>query len=155
MSEERWNYTIRHLLPSRLEGYEVIIGEIVDRLEDVGWSKRDRYAVRLALEESITNAIRHGNDLDHSKQVMIECKLSAERVWIEVCDEGDGFDIGSVPDCREGENVMKGGGRGLMLMNRFMDRVEHNETGNRVTLEKAASTSKDSAQSGPVGKETE
>jgi serine/threonine-protein kinase RsbW len=51
-------------------------------------------------------------------------------------DEGPGFAPTDVPDPTAEENLEKPGGRGIMLMKAFMTRVEYNQKGNRVRLEK-------------------
>jgi serine/threonine-protein kinase RsbW len=93
----------------------------------------------MALEESLSNAIRHGNCLDESKQVDVDCRISRERFWLQVKDEGNGFRPHLVPDCTADENLDCPGGRGLALMKAYMTKVEYNERGNCVTLEKIRS----------------
>ncbi len=39
-------------------------------------------------------------------------------------DEGDGFDPTAVPDPLAGENLLRGSGRGVMLMQAFMDEFQ-------------------------------
>jgi len=56
-------------------------------------------------------------------------------------DEGPGFDPATVPDPTDPGNLERIGGRGLMLIRTFMDDVEHNEKGNRITLRKKYPTS--------------
>lgn len=131
-----WIATLERECQSHLDAYGIIIQDILGALETAGWGQRDRYTVRLALEESMTNAIRHGNQHDESKKVVVNCRIRPDRVQIEIQDEGRGFDPGDVPDCRDPENLLKTSGRGIMLMNRFMDRVEFNDVGNCVLLEK-------------------
>jgi serine/threonine-protein kinase RsbW len=41
-----------------------------------------------------------------------------------VADEGDGFDQSAVPDPLAGENLLRGSGRGVMLMKSFMDEFQ-------------------------------
>ena len=108
-------------------------------LKGLGWDGRDLFGVELALEESLSNAIRHGNQLDASKQVLVECKVSPERFWLRVSDEGAGFQPQMVPDCTADENLECPGGRGLALMKAYMTRVEYNPCGNCVTMEKTRS----------------
>ena len=117
--------------------------EVQDRilaaLQQHQFTQRDLFGVKLALEEAIVNAIKHGNGMDPAKSVDIQCELNGDRVSIVIEDEGDGFDPATVPDPTIGENLQKPGGRGLKLMRAFMTSVEYNALGNRVSLEKIRS----------------
>ncbi|MBI1313270.1 ATP-binding protein [bacterium] len=110
--------------------------QIVAGMEQRGFSPRDVFGVRLALEEALVNAIKHGNRMDPAKSVQIDWSLSDSEVHIVIEDEGGGFDVNEVPDPTDDENLDKPGGRGIMLMRSFMSLVEYNDTGNRLTLEK-------------------
>ena len=55
---------------------------------------------------------------------------------IVVGDEGDGFDPDALPDPLAGENLLRGSGRGVMLMRAYMDKVTFNRRGNRVSMVK-------------------
>jgi serine/threonine-protein kinase RsbW len=114
--------------------------EILQALKELGWDRRDLFGVELALEESLTNAIRHGNKLDESKPVEVECKASPQRLWLRVRDQGRGFHPNHVPDCTADENLECPGGRGLALIKAYMTRVEYNKRGNCVTMEKNRSS---------------
>ena len=109
---------------------------ILNLLEELSFSARDVFGVRLALEEALVNAIKHGNRMDRTKKVKISCRFSPEKVHIEVEDEGAGFRPEDVPDPTADENLERPCGRGIMLMRSFMNVIEYNEIGNRVTLEK-------------------
>jgi serine/threonine-protein kinase RsbW len=92
--------------------------------------------VRLALEEAVVNAIRHGNKLDPEKKIFVSYLVEDARITISVEDEGPGFDLDSVPDPTAEENLEADHGRGILLMRVYMDEVVYNEKGNRVTLTK-------------------
>jgi serine/threonine-protein kinase RsbW len=139
MSEHGWSWTTRTTLPSRHGSYVPCMQEILEKLALFGWDGRDLFGIELTLEESLSNAIRHGNCLDESKQVQVECKVSPERFWLRVEDEGHGFKLNSVPDCTADENLECPGGRGLALIRAFMTHVQYNQRGNCVTLEKIRS----------------
>ncbi|HVW02575.1 MAG TPA: ATP-binding protein [Planctomycetaceae bacterium] len=109
---------------------------IIQRLEELMFSPRDVFGVRLALEEALMNAIKHGNRMDLSKSVKISCRMSPEFVRIEIEDEGEGFVPEEVPDPTADENLERPCGRGIMLMRSFMSLIEYNDVGNRVVLEK-------------------
>ena len=110
--------------------------EILQQLSGLGWEGRDYFGVQMALEESLSNAIRHGNKLDEAKVVQVECRVHADRFWICVEDEGEGFKPAEVADCTSEEGLEALGGRGMMLIEAYMTSVEHNGRGNCITMEK-------------------
>jgi serine/threonine-protein kinase RsbW len=128
--------THRRTFPSALDAYHEFVQVVLDELSELGWNQSDLFGVHMALEESISNAIRHGNKLDPNKKVEVECRFSSDHFWARVRDEGAGFHPGDVPDCCSPECLELPGGRGLALMNAYMTRVQFNEQGNCVTLEK-------------------
>lgn len=136
MSEHAWSWTKCTSFPSRQGAHQPCMQEIVAELERLGWADRDLFGIHLALEESLSNAIRHGNRLDPAKLVKVECKASPNRFWLRVKDEGCGFRPEKVPDCTAQENLECPGGRGLALMKAFMTHVEYNKDGNCVVMEK-------------------
>lgn len=136
MAEPSWTWEINREIPScSVHGHRLIM-EIVEQLQQLRWNPRDVFGVHLALEEAVVNAIKHGNADDPDKKVQVSCKLSEQRCWILIEDEGPGFNPSNVPDCTLDENLDKPSGRGLRLMRNFMSRIEYNESGNRVVMEK-------------------
>ncbi len=123
-------------IPSDTAEGQAVQVRIVEALEVREYPERDVFAVRLALEEAIVNAIKHGNRMSPDKTVDIECWISDERVRIEIQDQGEGFVRDHVPDPTLLENLERPCGRGIMLMGAFMNLIEYNEQGNKVTLEK-------------------
>ncbi|NOY41634.1 MAG: ATP-binding protein [Planctomycetes bacterium] len=136
MSHHNLPRTIQCELSSSLTAYQELVQQILDVLTELEWQKKDLFGVHLALEESISNAIRHGNKEDPAKRVHVECQLSPDRFWAKVCDEGDGYDPSEVPDCRCSENIEATGGRGLALIRAYMTSVELSQCGNCLTMEK-------------------
>jgi serine/threonine-protein kinase RsbW len=143
MSEHRWDWTSDTRLPSKKGAHIPHMDAILLELERHGWDKngRDYFGIQMALEESLTNAIRHGNCCDPTKQVHVECKVSDQRFWLRVTDEGPGFKPNQVADCTADENLECPGGRGLALIKAYMTRVEYNHCGNSVTMEKTRTPS--------------
>ncbi len=116
---------------------------IIKVLEDLNYPPRDIFGVRLALEEAIVNAIKHGNDMDPQKQVRVQWQVNHTCVRIEIEDEGNGFRPEEVPDPTCDENLEKPCGRGIMLMRAFLSSVEYNQRGNCVILVKERGTGND------------
>ena len=126
-------------LPSERGSNRQVTDELLTQLGAHGWPPADVFAVHLAVEEAIVNAIVHGNKLDPSKVVQVACVDSPTLARIEVTDEGPGFDPSSLPDCRLEDRLDAPNGRGVMLMRTFMTRIEYNARGNRVLMEKQRS----------------
>jgi len=114
----------------------VFTEDLLEQLGVHGWSPAESFAIHLATEEALVNAIVHGNQLDPAKRVHVACEVSPDRVWLEIRDEGEGFDPESIPDCTLEDRLDVPSGRGVMLMRSFMTRIEYNEKGNCVVLEK-------------------
>lgn len=140
MSQE-WAWTIDTTLPSRRGAHLPLMEEILAELEKRGWEGRDYFGIQMALEESLSNAIRHGNQLDESKKVQVACRLNDTRFWIEIEDEGHGFQPQEVADCTSEEGLAACGGRGMLLIDAYMTSVSHNERGNTITMEKVRDAS--------------
>ncbi len=119
---------------SRPKAIVGVCRQLLSELKANNFSDEDIFAVHLALEEAFANAIMHGNKIDPEKGVRINYSVGLDRIEISMTDEGEGFDPNSVPDPRYGKNLYKTEGRGLLLMNSYMDVVEFNESGNRVRM---------------------
>lgn len=111
---------------------EQILGEVTL----CGYNQNIAFAVKLALEEALTNAFRHGNKCDPTKHIRIRYLVTAERIDIEVCDEGEGFEPGTVPDPTLPEYIDRPHGRGIMLMRAYLDEVSYARNGTAVRLVK-------------------
>ncbi|HWG46769.1 MAG TPA: ATP-binding protein [Gemmataceae bacterium] len=116
-------------------------GEIVPAIEDiiasldaVGFSSKEAFGVRLALEEALVNAIKHGHKGDPSKEVHLRYHLTTECLVAEIEDQGPGFKPQEVPDPFAPENLERPCGRGLLLMRNYMTWVRFNSVGNCVTM---------------------
>jgi serine/threonine-protein kinase RsbW len=99
-------------------------------------SERDVFCIKLALEEALVNAIKHGNQMDRAKSVRISYRLHADRFEVHIADEGPGFDPADVPDPTAPENLERPCGRGLMLMRHYMNEVVYGPRGNSVRMSK-------------------
>ena len=124
----------RLVLSSRLEELHRAAESLLKAINGFGYDETERFAIHLALEEAVTNAIKHGNHNDPAKQITIEYCVGADQVQIKVCDEGPGFSLQSVPDPTLDENLEKPNGRGIMLMRAYMNEVTYPGKGNCVVM---------------------
>jgi serine/threonine-protein kinase RsbW len=111
-----------------------LLTDVIGAMEEVGYGARDTFAVRLALEEAVINAVKHGHGNDPRKRACIWWVVSASAVKLVVKDDGAGFDPDRVPDPCLPENQEGPGGRGVFLMRSYMSWVRFNDAGNRVVM---------------------
>jgi len=131
-SPEGWREEIIHATRE----IKPLCDEVASRLTAAAYSGRDIFAVRLALEEAVVNAIKHGHREDPGKTVHVSYQVTSEQILINVEDEGPGFDPRQIADPLSPENFDRSTGRGLLLMRHYMTWVKFNERGNRVSLSK-------------------
>jgi serine/threonine-protein kinase RsbW len=110
--------------------------EILEDVRRNGYTGNCYFAINLALEEALTNAIRHGNRLDPNKKVHVEARVTPQRVEVWVEDEGPGFDRKSIPDPTAEENLEKCSGRGILLIEAYMSSVKWDRGGRRLRMVK-------------------
>ncbi|MBB6430707.1 ATP-binding response regulator [Algisphaera agarilytica] len=124
----------------------------------------DRTRIGMALEEALSNALYHGNlevsselrkeSLDRyydtaadrreqspyrERRIHVTETLTHESATFIIRDEGPGFDTSKVNAEPDPDDLEAVSGRGLMLMQAFMDEVIYNDQGNQVTLIKRKS----------------
>lgn len=156
MTEQQVEFTI--------ENDHELIASLVQYLKDgaAGMGICDdgeRVRTGVALQEALTNACLHGNlevdsslrELDHrqyyelARERMLEEPYAHRRIHVtarysldsaEFCirDEGPGFNREALPDPTDPINIERPCGRGLLLMQTFMDEVKYNAAGNEVTM---------------------
>ena len=112
------------MLSSRFENIEIAERALVDLCDHAGFSGDDSYWLVTALREATANAIRHGNNQDPERSVTIDYRVNAGEVKIRVEDQGEGFDLESVPDPTDPGYLLRPSGRGIFYMRQFMTRVE-------------------------------
>jgi serine/threonine-protein kinase RsbW len=122
-------------IPSQLRFIKGIAHNIIADAKLMGYDERDlRDKIPVTVDEAVTNAIKHGNKFQEDKTVVIDISMNIDRIKIVVVDEGEGFDVSSVPDPTDPMNFLKPSGRGILFMNIGMDEVCYNEKGNILTL---------------------
>ncbi len=122
------------VLQNRQEDLQAAQQALLEAVDQEAYDQTSSFAIRLAMEEAVSNAFKHGNKNDPDKNVHVRFRVSSEAVEIEIEDEGPGFDISAVPDPTQPENIEIPSGRGIVLMRAYMTRVEYIPPGNRVMM---------------------
>jgi serine/threonine-protein kinase RsbW len=107
---------------------------ILSSMDSLGYPDESIRKMKIILTELFANAIYHGNKGDHSKKVTVGHLINKKKILVSIMDEGDGFDPKIIPDPTLPENLIKDCGRGLYIVHSYVDKVEFNGKGNRVTV---------------------
>ncbi len=91
-----------------------------------------QFAIKLALEEALTNAIKHGNQCDRSKSIIVRYAVTPQKAVVIVRDEGGGFLPDDIPDPTTPDRLPLPDGRGIMLLRAYMDEVVYRDNGREV-----------------------
>ena len=126
----RCDLTLRELR----EGLESAQATVADALGARGYPEGAMFAVRLAIEEAVVNAFRHGNLSDPKKVVFFRAAIDDARADFEVEDQGPGFDPRLIPDPTDEDNLEIPSGRGVMLIKAYMTEVEYVKPGNKLRM---------------------
>lgn len=105
---------------------------IIAELERCRYSDDAVFAVKLALEEALTNAVKHGNRNDAAKCVTVRYAVNEDKAVVVVRDEGGGFLPDDVPDCTSPDRLPLPNGRGIMLIRAYMDELCFRDKGREV-----------------------
>jgi serine/threonine-protein kinase RsbW len=123
-------------LPSDLALMNGVLQYLLERVAKLGLISSEGSNLFVALDEAFVNAVKHGNKNDPNKLVRVGAELSPKEACFTIEDEGEGFDVQTIPDPRDPANLFKSSGRGVLLMYNIMDEVEYNAQGNRVKMVK-------------------
>jgi serine/threonine-protein kinase RsbW len=123
-------------LPSDLALMSGVLQYLLERVSKLGLASPEGSNLFVALDEAFVNAVKHGNKNDPTKLVRVGAELSPREACFTIEDEGEGFDVQTIPDPRDPANLFKSSGRGVLLMYNIMDEVEYNAQGNRVKMVK-------------------
>lgn len=131
--------SIEFELPSVISVMHIVLDYLVKRVERLGVIDPTQSNLFVALDEAFVNAVKHGNKFDHAKLVRITAQVSRHEARFTVEDEGEGFDVSTIPDPLDPGNLFKTSGRGVLFIYNIMDEVIYNERGNRLTMVKKKS----------------
>ncbi len=87
--------------------------------------------LKMAIYESLSNAVEHGNDNQPDKNIFLKLELRMDKIMVHIRDEGEGFETGALGP--QG-NRKQGINRGLNLIHHLMDEVSFSMKGNEINL---------------------
>ncbi len=144
-----------------------LIAPVLDLLQQLlvnhdGFDHPTRIRIGVAIEQALLNAMLRGNlELCRSvvpvgkgpavkerrldkrfseRRVSMALDIEPEHVSATISDEGPGFDTTLVPLPSTSDSFQAGYGRGLVLIQNFMDEVEFAEAGRKISMKKKQNT---------------
>lgn len=128
--ERRW--------PSRIDRKQELLDEVVDLLINSGWViADDRAWLYLCFDEIVVNAMLHGNEGDPRLEIELTVRLSDERWVVTVSDQGEGFEESHIPDHEDPQALMLEHGRGIRIMQEWLDELIYYRGGSFAWLARA------------------
>ncbi len=128
--------TLRFRFTSNFDDGKLVQQRILDEVAANDFGEDATFALRLALEEALINAIKHGNQLDPQKFVEVDLTVSPAQAEIIIQDQGPGFSRDDIPDPTKPENLEKCSGRGILLIEAYMTKAEWTDEGRRLRMVK-------------------
>ena len=114
-------------IPSRLEEMEAVHTLIELAMREYKLSEEMAHWIELTISESMINAIQHGNKADPAKEATLKISSNGHSIEIIVEDQGKGFSLDSIADPTDAANLLKPSGRGILIIQSFMDEVDLSE----------------------------
>jgi len=125
------------VVPADVRSISQVSDGVMQLIGEMKLAEGKEFEVETALREALANAIRHGcqNDASKSVQCCVTCEESGEIV-IVVRDPGPGFEPAAVDSPVVGSSLLSDHGRGIYLINQFMDEVKFESEGREIQMRK-------------------
>ncbi|MBI3682828.1 MAG: ATP-binding protein [Acidobacteria bacterium] len=124
---------------SQLGSVDTAEMEVLEIAQQAGFLEEELHKISIALREAMVNAVVHGNKYSAQKKVRLKAWTDVQGLHIVVADEGNGFDLSGVPDPLADANLLRESGRGILLIQAFVDEFQVRRlypAGTEVTLVK-------------------
>ncbi|WP_340105341.1 ATP-binding protein [Rhodohalobacter sp. 8-1] len=121
------NTTYRKTIPASTKNLSEIRNFVAQHATSHGFEHQQIADIRLAVDEAITNIIKHAYNGEENHTIEIEVIFKDDRVCIELFDTGTTFNLRTFPqpDIKEKIKQKKRGGMGVYLIHSLMDDVSY------------------------------
>ncbi len=116
--------TIQTTFDSTLQTADKVEELVLKEASKLPLDDDEQHQIGMAVRECTVNAVVHGNRYNKNKRVHLQIERSEKEFTVVIGDEGEGFDLKSLPDPLAPENLLRQSGRGLMLARAFMDEFD-------------------------------
>ncbi|HEY2016664.1 MAG TPA: ATP-binding protein [Bryobacteraceae bacterium] len=119
----RFPMQIRFVMPSDPRYLPVVRAAVGNLAEAAGWNEAESRAITLALDEALTNVIRHAYHERADGRIELECNQIAEGLEFRLRDTGEAPDLSKI--CARQVGCDKIGGLGTHIIRDVMDSVSY------------------------------
>lgn len=130
------------VIPSQFQRMREVQSALLDEIRRRDFNSESIFAIQLALEEGLSNAIKHGNKFDPGKTVTVDARITDKLFEITIQDQGQGFVRQDVPDPTADENIERASGRGVMLIEAYMTSVNYSDHGRKLRMTRKSGAKK-------------
>lgn len=110
-------YTYISQIHSSFENTDIEIIKIKEWINNAQKLDPNRFfLLEFILRELINNAMEHGNQMKYEKLVRICVNLNSNFIEIEICDEGEGFELEQVINSCKNADQLRTRNRGLCMI---------------------------------------
>lgn len=108
-------------IPSQIDIVRLVVDLGTALMELRGYESADRDAIRLAIHETLINAVVYGTHTNPDARVSVKFYFKETCFYTDILDEGEGYDLEEIPDPTLPENLLRDGGRGIFLAKQLTD----------------------------------
>ena len=114
-------HSVDKALESTLESVDTAEDLVLQIAQEAGFEEEHLHKIGMAVREAMVNAIVHGNRYNLKKKVHLSIGIRDDRLVVTIVDEGEGYEPQDLPDPLAEENLLRQSGRGLLLIQAFVD----------------------------------
>ncbi|MCK9467757.1 MAG: SpoIIE family protein phosphatase, partial [Candidatus Absconditabacterales bacterium] len=123
------------LIPSRKSEINSLHNYIMKVISLKGFDSDEvKFKIRLIIDEIISNAVEHGNKLDNDKKIVIGHKVIDNKLFLNVEDNGNGFNWQESIKKEPENNIRSDRGRGIIILRELCESFKYNDVGNIAKL---------------------
>jgi serine/threonine-protein kinase RsbW len=115
------DFSVELDVPSEMDIIPLVVDLGTAMMKLRGYGSGDRETIRLAIHETLVNAIKHGSSGKKNARIGIRFYFKESSFYTDIEDEGDGFNPEILADPTSPENLLKPGGRGIFLVRQLTE----------------------------------
>ena len=115
------NGAVERELDSTLDSVDAAEDLVLQIAHGAGFEEEHLHKIGMAVREAMVNAVVHGNRYNLKKRVHLRIFVQGDRLEVKIVDEGEGYEPKELPDPLAEENLLRQSGRGLLLIQAFVD----------------------------------